>query len=314
MTNRIVTHWDADGITSGYFTSFAYPEYELTIGDYSKGFGSTEGLTKEDIMCDMRPSDPKWNGTCIDHHFPHSSDRKYKLIPDIDNKLYHYASDIIPATYIAWETFKDKIPKSEWWKICIGLGGDGALDLTPPEVFEECPMLLTPIKTSAYQSYGNWKINTYPLYSLLSSCMNSFLRKYDYESAIYAMKFCQSPMELYSLPDVQIAKREVKSDYETCIKDAEIYEFGGLVIVIFSSKFRMSGYVSSSLSSTFNGKTIMAINEKTGSVSLRGTLSPYYKHKLKDLDYLTLDGHNMYMGGKLHKNPSVLINDLSALL
>jgi len=307
-------HHDSDGITSAYFTSFGVPDSEIQIQPVGKEFGDTEGLTKDDWMCDMRPSDPNWEGHVLDHHFPYAENHKHKLIPDIDNKLYHYASDIIPATYIAWETFKDKIPKCEWWKICIGLGGDGALDLTPPEVFEECPMLMTPIKTSAYQSYGNWKINTYPLYSLLSSCMNSFLRKYDYESAIYAMKFCQSPIELYNLPDVQIAKREVKSDYETCIKDAEIYEFGGLVVVIFSSKFRMSGYISSSLSNTFNGKTIMAINEKTGSVSLRGTLSPYYKHKLSSLDYLTLDGHNMYMGGKLHKNPSVLINDLATLL
>jgi intein/homing endonuclease len=662
MTNRIVTHWDADGITSGYFTSFAYPEHVLTIGDYAKGFGSTDGLTKDDVMCDMRPSDPNWNGVVYDHHFPHPENRKYKLIPDIDNKLYHYASDIIPASYITWETFKDKIPKSEWWKLCltpdskiytkdgvkdiedisegeeilnsngdvqivtetmkrpyhgdiieinpclypsikctpnhpiyvatlsnckfkssnrlckpncgmkkhgcatdpsftlqwknaedlndndflvipklkndiieyifnltkykkekygryahhteskwnlpdnvigdnlffellgwylaegsntngdirfslnineveeseriqfllkeifnieskikkdvigstrqvqcycrivgdlfdelvgngannkhistlyglrgdnfkvflqayidgdgcedndcwivsssseklirqlqllcnangiipfylkadskknrfsdkpsysltyykdkswfkyfeddnyiyvpqrtskevysgfvynietedhtycspfiihncIGLGGDGALDLMPTEVFDECPMLMQSIKTSAYQSYGAWKINTYPLYSLLSSCINAFLRKGDSESAIYSMKFCQSPMELYNLPDVQIAKKEVANEYKTAVTDCELYKFGNLVVVLFDSKFRMSGYIASSLMDSFRGKTLMAINNKTGSISLRGKMAPYFKDKLKPLDYVQVDGH-----------------------
>ena len=306
-------HHDADGITSAYFTSLGVSDAEIEILD-GKEFGYTGELTKDDWMVDMRPSDPNWEGNVIDHHFPHPKDRRYKLIPDIGNELYHYASDIIPASYIAWETFKDKIPKSEWWKLAIGLGGDGALDLMPTEVFDECPMLMLPIKTSAYQSYGKWNINTYPLYSLLSSCINAFLRKGDSESAIYAMKFCQSPMELYNLPDVQIAKKEVANEYKTAVTDSEIYEFGNLIVVLFDSKYRMSGYVASSLMDSFRGKTLMAINNKTGSISLRGKMAPYYKDKLKVLDYVQVDGHNEFQGGKLHKNPSVFINDLSGIL
>lgn len=309
----ILCHHDADGITSAYFASYGYPNHEIKVLD-NKEFGCTDGLTKDDVMVDMRPSNPNWEGTAYDHHFPHPENRKYKLTPNISNELYHYASDIIPASYITWETFKDKIPKSEWWKLAIGLGGDGALDLMPTEVFDECPMLMHSIKTSAYQSYGAWKINTYPLYSLLSSCINAFLRKGDSESAIYAMKFCQSPMELYNLPDVQIAKKDIQNEYKTAITDSEIYEFGNLIVVLFDSKYRMSGYISSSLMDAFKGKTMMAINNKTGSISLRGKMAPYYQEKLKPLDYVTIDGHREFMGGKLHKNPSVFINDLSGIL
>lgn len=287
----IRAHHDADGITSALFTSYGVPESEIEIQPTGKDFGDTSGLTKDDWMVDMRPTNPEWAGTCIDHHFPHPKDRKYKLIPEIPDEYVHLARDIVPATYISWNEFKDKIPKSEWFKICIGLGGDGALEMVPKEVFDECPMLLHNVKTSAYQSYGKWNINTFPLYSLLSSCINAFLRKGDYETAIYVMKFCQSPMELYNLPDVQIAKKDVANDYKTCIVNSEMYEFGNLVVILFDSKYRMSGYVASSVMDSFRGKTIMAINNKTGSISLRGKLAPYYKYKLSELDYINLDGH-----------------------
>lgn len=314
MVKRIVTHWDADGITAGLFTSYGIPDSELQIAVYEKGFGCIDGLTEDDWMVDMKPQDINWPGHVLDHHFPYDKDHKHKLIPDISNELYHYASDIIPASYIAWETFKDKIPKNEWWKLAIGLGGDGALDLMPTEVFDECPMLFHSIKTSAFQSYGKWSINTYPLYTLLSSCVNAFLRKGEYDTAIYTMKFCQSPMELYNLPDVQIAKKDISNEYKVAVTDSEMYEFGNLVVILFDSRYRMSGYIASSIMEAFKGKTIMAINNKSGSISLRGKQAPYYKDKLRPLDYVTIDGHREYMGGKLHKNPSVFIEDLAKLL
>jgi len=307
-------HWDADGVTSALFTNYGVPDSEIEVGVYEKGFGCTEGLTKDDWMVDMRPQDKDWNGHCIDHHFPHPDDRKYELTPDISEELYTNAPDIIPASLLAWRKFKDKIPKDEWWKLCIGLGGDGSLELTPPEVFKECPSLLTPVKTSAYQTYGRWKISTYPVYMLLSSCINSLLRKGDYETAVYILKFVKSPMELYNLQDVEIAKRDVKNEYKTAVTDASMYEFGDLVVVLFESKYRMSGYVSSSLQDAFTGKTIMAINTKTGSISLRGKLSPYYKLKLSVLDYIHIDGHAEFMGGKLHENPDKFIRDVAELL
>ena len=311
---KIRCHWDGDGITSALFTSYGVKDSEIEIGEYAKGFGCTEGLTKDDWMVDMKPQDKNWEGNCIDHHFPHPDDRKYKLIPDISSTLYENSPDIVPASLLAWREFKDKIPESEWWKLCIGLAGDGSLELTPPEVFDTCPSLMTSVKTSAYQSYGKWRISTYPVYMLLSSCINSVLRKGEYENAIYLMKYVKSPMELYTLPDIAIAKRDIKNDYKTAVTDASMYEFGNLVIILFESQYRMSGYVSSSLQDAFPGKTMMAINTKTGSISLRGKLAPYYKAKLSQLDYLHIDGHYEFMGGKLHKNPETFIQDVSRIL
>ena len=154
-------HWDADGVTSGHFASFGINDSQVVVGTYEKGFGDTSQLTKDDWILDMRPSDPKWDGNCIDHHLPHDKKHKYRLI-----------SDDVPATLITWREFKKDIPKKEWWKIAIGLAGDGQPELIPTEVFQECPTLLKNVKTSVFQSYGKWKISTFPLYKLLSSNIN----------------------------------------------------------------------------------------------------------------------------------------------
>ena len=299
----IVTHWDSDGVTSGHFTSYGIPNSEIKVGIYEKGFGDTSNLTKNDWMCDMRPSNKEWDGNCIDHHLPHEEGHKYKLI-----------SDDVPATLIAWREFKDKIPKSEWWKLAIGLGGDGQLELMPTEVYNECPSLLKNVKTSIYQSYGKWNITTRPLYTLLSSGINAFLRKGDNDSAINLMKYAETPLDIFTSEDVRIAKLDVRNEFISSVKDSDIFEYDNLAVVMFHSKYRMSGYIGSALQSSLGNKTVMAINKRNGSLSLRGKLAPYYREKLKSLKYLTIDGHLEFMGGKLTKNYHTLISDLNSIL
>jgi hypothetical protein len=98
---------------------------------------------------------------------------------------------------------------------------------------------------------------------------------------------------------------------ERCIKDSEIYNYGNLVIVIYYSKYRLSGYIGSVLESTLNGKTVMAINKRNGSLSLRGDLANYYQDTLRDIENLTIDGHVKYMGGKYKDNYQKLIKELN---
>ncbi len=310
---KIIAHHDADGITSAFFTQFGMGEAEIV---FPSKFGDTSKFEKGDVMVDMRPDNPNIEGLVIDHHFPHpdKNNRKYKLIPDIPMKDFQYSRDIVPASLLCWMEFKEKIPKSEWWKLAIGLAGDGQLELMPTEVFEECPALKKTVKTSAYQSYGNWKISMYPLYKLLSSPINAFLRKGEYESALNLIKYSDSPYTLYSSEDAMIAKRDIKNEFQTAVKDSEIFDYGDLQVVVYYSKYRMSGYIASALQSSLNEKTLMAINKRDGSLSVRGDLACYYKDKLKVLDYITIDGHAGFMGGKLTKNYNKLISDLDEVL
>jgi len=302
MTVELRCHWDADGLCSGHFATFGIPDSELKIGVYEKGFGYTGGLTKDSWMLDMKPQDYKWDGTCIDHHLPHDERHKYKLISGEE-----------PASLLTFNYFKDKIPKSEWWKVAIGLAGDGQVELIPTEVYKECPQLLKSVKTSAYKKY-NWTISKFPLYKLLSSPINAFLRKGEYESAINLIRYADTPLALYSSEDARMAKMDVANDFKSAVLDCDIVFYDNLCVVLFYSKYRMSGYVGSALMGSLRNKTVMAINKRNGSLSLRGDLATYYRDTLKGIDYLEIDGHAAFMGGKLKKNYNQLLSDLDAIL
>jgi hypothetical protein len=298
-------HWDADGITSAHFASFGIENSKVEVGNCEKEFGDTTGLTRDDYILDMRPSDPNWEGNCIDHHLPHPEDRKYSLI-----------SEVYPATLITWKHFKDKIPKNEWFKIAVGLAGDGQPELIPNEVFQACPALLRRIKTSAYKSnYSRkWSVNKLPMYKLLSSGINALLRKGEYDIAYGILKSASSPQLLYNSEDARIAKLDIQNDLKTSISDSEIVTYGNLGLILYKSRYRMSGYVATVMEEALGGRTVMAINKRNGSLSLRGDLASYYKEKLKPLDYLIIDGHVKYMGGKLKKNYLTLLDDLDNIL
>jgi hypothetical protein len=297
MTIRIRAHHDADGIIAGYFLSFVVKDPQLEIWDGK--FGDTTGLKKGDYMVDMRPIQNMEGLTVYDHHTPHREDHKYELI-----------EDEVPAGLIVWNKHKDDIPKSEWWKLAISLLGDGQPELIPTEVFETCPQLLTKIKTSTYLNYGKWNIGYYPIYKLLSSYVNALLRLKHYEDAINLVTYSQTPMNIINSAKAKVCKAEIKRIYEDIIKTSESYDFEDLVVFIFDSEFRMSGYIASSLQSSVDNKTIMAINRKDGSGSVRGDLAMYWRDKLKHLEYLQIDGHPGFMGLNISCNPETLINDL----
>lgn len=312
MTIKLKSHHDCDGLISGHFATFGITDSEIDLT--ADTFGDTKGLTKEDWMLDMKPNNPNWDGTCIDHHFPHPKERKYKLIPDIPDEYFHYANAIVPASLITFEYFKDKIPKEEWWKVAAGVCGDGQPELIPKEIFDMCPTLLKYVSTSLYQSYGQWKISTRPLYETLSSSLNAFLRKGEFEQAINIIKYSSTPLDIYNNDEVKMAKSDIRGDFTQAVKDADVFEFSNLAVVVFFSQYRMSGYIASSLQKELSGKTIMAVNKRDGSLSLRGSFASYYKNKLKPLSYLEIDGHAAFMGGKVKKNYTKLISDMSELI
>lgn len=297
MVTTIRFHHDGDGIIAGYFTAYGVKNPKLEGWDGA--FGDCTGLKKGDYMVDMRPMQNMEGLNVIDHHLPHREDRKYNLI-----------SDTVPASLIAWREYKEKIPKGEWWKLAIGLMGDGQPELIPTEVYETCPELLTEIKTSAYKSYGKWNLGSYPIYKLLSSNVNSLLRKSNFTEALNLVKYSENPHNILHSLKAKAAKRDVSMEFESIIKNSDMYNFPLLALFVFQSDYRMSGYVASAMQSSLSGKTVMAINRKTGSGSLRGDLACYWRDKLKHLDYLICDGHPGFMGMSITSNPDNLVEDI----
>ena len=296
-------HYDMDGCCSSYLTSFGVPNSQIEI--WSGEFGDTTGLKKGDWLCDMRPLEDKIEGlNVLDHHGPYPLAHKYNLI-----------YDIVPATLIAWNKFREEIPKDEWWKCAGGIVGDGQPELIPYEVFKSCPALLNKIKTSAYQSYGKWKFGSYYVYKLLSSPVNSLLRKGDYDNALRLVIESKTPYDIINDEIAQQAKSDVRAEFEKAVKNCEQVEFNNLCVIIFYSKYRLGGYIASALGDSFDGKTIIAINRgRDGHGSIRGELALYWKERLKPLEYFQADGHPGFLGCRCKKNPSVFLDDLTEML
>jgi len=295
-------HHDADGIVTAYFTSFGVDNAEIEIWDGD--FGDTTGLKPGDYMLDMRPIQNMEGLICIDHHLPHIENRKYTLI-----------SDVVPASLIAYNLYKENIPKSEHWKLSIGLVGDGAGHLIPPNIFKQCPELLTPIKTGAYSRYGRWSISQQPTYRLLSSAINSLLRTRRFDKALRELKYSKSPMSLIHSLDIKAAKAEIRTEFDNIMKECDIFEFPNLSVILFYSDLRMSGYLATKLLESVGTPAILAINRKTNKGSLRGDLALYWQDKLSKLSqYIEISGHPGFMGATLKANADAFIEELTKLL
>jgi len=296
----IFCHHDADGVISAYFTSFSVKDsVKIKI---TREFGDTTGWQDNDIMTDMRPNNPAIDGIVIDHHPNHPEERNYILF-----------WDTVPASLIAFRQFKDEIPKNEHWKLVIGLVGDGQPELTPPEIFRDNPILLRRVNTKIYQSYGKWSVNTIPIYKVLSSYVNAMLRLHKYDETLKLIRDAKSPTDIYMSEEAIKAKEELHFEFESSLKNADILEFENLIVVSFISDARLTGYIASVLNSA-TGKTILAVNQKTGKLSMRGDLAGYYRDILNIYPFFDLDGHAGYMGGKTTKLGKDFFNAISSIL
>jgi len=301
---KIHCHNDADGVTSALFTWYAHPDSDILM---KSEFGDTSDWEKGDIMVDMRPDDPNIEGLVIDHHpgHPLPEDRKYELV-----------WNVYPASYIAFKKYKEHIPKSQYWKLAIGLGGDNQLELLDAEIFETEPQLLYKVKTYAYQSYGSWQLAYYPLYKLLSSLVNSLIRIGQFEDAINLVRFAERPMDIYHSPIAQEARGKVRDEVKRVMSSCDIINLRDVHVVIFDSEYKLTGYIASLIESSKDtyGSTIIAINRMDGSLSVRGDLALYIKSKIDGLPYIEIDGHPGFMGGRIKQNPYKFIDDLAKLL
>ncbi|MBE3093918.1 MAG: hypothetical protein IMZ52_02725, partial [Actinobacteria bacterium] len=180
-------HFDADGITSIFLTSYHVENPKLEV--WSGEFGDTTGLKTGDWMCDMHPIEGQEvpeGLNILDHHAIETYPIKRK---------YNLFSDTVPASLIAWRLFHEDIPKSQWWKVAVGVMGDGQPELIPYEIFQACPQLLNRIKTSAFWNDKTFEytLNHWIAYKLVSSPINALLRVKAYDKAIKLISEAETP-------------------------------------------------------------------------------------------------------------------------
>lgn len=302
----IFCHHDADGLISAYLTSFGVPNSKIQVVEK---FGDTSSWTKGDYMVDMRPDNPSIEGTVIDHHpgHPQLIERKYSLIWETK-----------PASILCWQTFQDSIPKNEWWKTMMGAVGDGQPEKIPHEIWKECPELMQPTKTFISHTYGEWKVSYRPAYQLLSSGINAFARYGEYDTALRIIKKAKSPSEIINHYELNIQKSKLSNtktgDFAKVLQEAQIYPMKNLTLCIYNSPIRLSGYIASVLASAKENICVLAVNELNGSLSLRGDTANFIKGELNKLDYVNIDGHDGFAGGKITKHPIELYKDLMEIL
>lgn len=284
---KLYAHSDADGITGAYFV-FLGENIDNVI--FPEEFGDVSGWQEDDIMIDMKPNDESIKGLVIDHHPGHKNSRNYTLI----------YSDIKPASLLAFEQYKSKIPEKEWWKLAVGLSGDGAINMLPYDVYKNCRELTYGFKTWSGTSYGQERVSFIKVYKLLSSNINLYARINKPDLALRVLSEADSPLDLLENEETKALKENLSKTLESIKKDTIIYELPNLVFLLYSSNLRIGGIIASTFESSLN-KTIIAVEKNSGKVSARGdlvfALKDYLENK-KASDLLKLDGHPGFMGGK----------------
>jgi len=296
---KIHCHDDADGLTSALFTSFAINPEKILV---KTKFGDISDWSKGDYMVDMRPESPDIEGVVIDHHLDHPDERNYTLI-----------WDDVPATMIAFNTFKEHIPKTQYWKAVIGLGGDAALHLLTSEIIESDPQLRMNVKTSIS---SKWDVNVhyYPLYRMLSSDINALLRIRKINEALQLMILSERPLDIHENEDVISAKSILKDEVKRVLNSCEVYSIKEVNVAVINTEFKLTGYIATILDKS-GASTTIVINKNDRSVSVRGDLALYLKEKLNSLNYIEFSGHPGFMGGHIGGgNVYKLLDDLTQAL
>ena len=298
-TNFIVTHDDADGITSAVLLSEAFNINTNRI-KFTKKFG--EYITPNDIMLDMRPLEG-FKGICIDHHPDHPDTPEYTLI-----------WDKMPASLIVFNLYRNHIPKEHWWKVVVGASGDGQAHQVPSYIWQLFPDLLL-VTESRYWSGTSYKMWSISAYARLSAAVNATGRSR--KPMLGYMKLLNSDKIDDILSDVELDELRynlAKRVNDIVNKEARIYSMGPLRIVFYNADEKLGGRIAAKLME--EGITILTINESTSEVSIRGDLTRLLVEELNKLNIGKFGGHAGFAGGELTMSigPSILSKLLNRII
>ena len=281
----LASHRDSDGITSavllnkiGILNGVFFPE---TFGDYISSNGK-----KATLMTDMIPIDSNIDIIVIDHHPDHPENHKYKLI-----------FDAVPASLIVWRLVKHRLKPEDYWKVVVGLAGDGQPELTPIEIWEKYPILVEEWG-SISESYGRIWHNAYPIYQLLSSYINAPCRMGLPAIAFKALNDADTPLDILMNKELKSAKEEIKKEVSRVIKEYPAITIKSITLWIIESDYSI-GFLASRLESS-RGKTTIVYNKKNKTFSVRGSLATYIKHYFNKHG-IKAGGHAGFVGGNLNE-------------
>ena len=296
----VVAHDDADGITSAVLLVLA-EEADPESVTFVEQFG--QYITPKDTMVDMRPLEG-FKGLCYDHHLGHPENPPYTLI-----------WDDVPTSLIIFRRFIDKIPKEHWWKVVVGINGDGQPELIPPRIFKEFPELLMMSSSFGWSSSeGRYTTWSYPIYSQLSAYINAAARSRQPELAFEILLNAESPFEIVENEALSQMRETIAKRVNEVTKAAKIYSFGPFLLVYYQAEEKLGGRVAMKVSGS--NATVLAINETTGEVSIRGDLATFLVEELNKLNIGEFGGHPGFAGGLIENriDPKVLIKFIVRLL
>lgn len=284
----ISCHKDADGVTAGVFSSY---KYKIKKVNFPRTFGE---VGDEDIMFDMSPATDT-DKLVIDHHPP-------KL--ELPNAKLILGSSEEPASLLSFYLFKDVIPKKYWWKLIVGLGGDGHPERLPDEVWDESFLLLDDIG-SFVNSKGKDYYFPNPVWLMLSSCINAFCRTNWPQKAFDLLKEAETPSEILQNPLVKELKGKIYAETTRIFKENKPLDLGKALFWKVTSPYNLNGILAIRLYE-IRKKTAIVLNTGNNSISIRGVLAHYLSGKLKGL--IDSGGHYGFVGG--HLKPDVSIEQL----
>ena len=281
---KIATHSDADGVTSAVLL---VKGLKLEEGEYTVRFPEKFGDVRDEDYClDMRPIDPDYEGTVIDHHPCHSEDRKYTLI-----------HGDVPASRLVYDQVKNDLTEKDDWKVVVGVSGDGQPEVTPNEIWERHPELFDEV-VSIYLKYGiESMMSVYPnrVFSLLSSYINSACRLFKPEIAFGVLKDATDVYDVINNAHLINFKKKLYMIRKGVLENLEqVIQTRNFCFVMYSADARIEGVIASKIQQEIP-KTIIALNQKTMSGSIRGVLSNWLVEKMNMIG-IESGGHAGYAG------------------
>jgi len=290
----IATHQDADGISAAALYLHAF---DLDLDDVEinmpEEFGDVED---EDVVLDMKPLNPDYEGTVYDHHLNHPKKRAYEL---------HHME--IPAAGIVWKKHRKTIPKKHWWKVAIGMAGDGQTEKTPVKVIKKSPLLMERVLWTR-QNYGKTIVTAVPIISTLSSPVNALCRTGKPMKALEMVYNAQTPFDIYSKSAIE-AKKAVRMEVEDVFKGFGSYFpqpvriKDRFTICEYESDYRIGGLVAIKLNEA-DKSTVIALNRRNGTMSIRGILASYAVEILTE-NGMKAGGHAGFAGGRVTEDQDI---------
>uniref|UniRef100_A0A6H1ZW34 Putative DHH family protein n=1 Tax=viral metagenome TaxID=1070528 RepID=A0A6H1ZW34_9ZZZZ len=302
---KIFAHADADGITSAVLLVAALKTEFIEVTIQSR-FRTYEDA---DIGLDLGAPKEEFTGVAIDHHDHFTWENKYDLIWDSK-----------PTARIVYDLFKDRIPDNQKWKVVVGIAGDGQAELIPDDIWDKySSLLLTELETIEGESYGKYTHWEAPLYTMLSSPINAISKTGNTYEAYVILKKSDNPLDIIYHPMALAATKRIKDAMNRISRPREISDklriinFKRLPVAfcVVNLEESITSNIAYKLRAVHRHKTVIIVNSKTLSGSIRGDLAKYIANKLVAAGF-DAGGHPAYCGITL-KDSQDIPNLLGAL-